>query len=317
MPVKIAVVGVGHLGQHHARLLAGMPGVELVGVVDTRPGRAQEVAARVGTQAFVDASDVRSRVDAVSIAVPTESHVEVALPFVERGAAVLVEKPLASSLADADRLIAAGERHGVVVAAGHTERFNPAVAAALPLVSNPRFVEVHRLGTFPERSLDIDVIFDLMIHDLDLLLAAVGSEVASIEAVGVQVLTPRTDIANARLRFASGCIANLTASRISRERVRKCRFFQHDSYISIDFASQDVEVYRLAPAGPSTSSAQAGRPVIEGGKLDVERDEPLRRELADFVEAVRTGRPPTVTARAGRDALALATRIAETMEAQT
>jgi predicted dehydrogenase len=307
--LRVAVVGVGHLGQHHARLLSSMEGVELVGVVDIRRERAEEVAARVGTRACTAPADLAGDVDAVSIAVPTDAHVEVALPFIHRGVAVLVEKPLAASVADADRLIAAAEERGVLLAAGHTERFNPAVAAALPLVSEPRFIEVHRLGTFPERSLDIDVIFDLMIHDLDLLLASVGSPVASIEAVGVHVLTPRTDIANVRLRFASGCIANLTASRISRERVRKARFFQHDSYVSIDYASQEVEVYRLVRGN--------GRPAIEGGKLDVVRDEPLRRELADFVEAVRNGRPPAVPARAGREALTLATRIATMMESTT
>ena len=177
--------------------------------------------------------------------------------------------------------------------------------AALPLLANPRFVEVHRLGTFPERSLDIDVIFDLMIHDLDLLLAAVQSEVVSIETVGVNVLTPKTDIANARLRFASGCIANVTASRISRERVRKVRFFQRDSYVSIDYAAQEVEVYKLAPRGSV--------PPIQGGKLDVINEEPLKRELVDFVHAVRNRREPGVTGRAGRDALELATRIAEKM----
>jgi predicted dehydrogenase len=307
--VRVAVVGVGHLGQHHARLLSSMEGVELVGVVDVLRERAEEVAARVGTRAYTTPADLAGDIDAVSIAVPTDAHVEVALPFIHRGVAVLVEKPLAASVADADRLIAAAEERGVLLAAGHTERFNPAVAAALPLVSAPRFIEVHRLGTFPERSLDIDVIFDLMIHDLDLLLASVGSPVASIEAVGVHVLTPRTDIANVRLRFASGCIANLTASRISRERVRKARFFQHDSYVSIDYASQEVEVYRLVRGN--------GRPAIEGGKLDVVRDEPLRRELADFVEAVRSGRPPAVPARAGREALTLATRIATMMESTT
>ena len=284
-----------------------MEHVELVGVVDTRPGRAEEIAATYGTRAFTEAAAVGTMVDAVTIAVPTESHVEVALPFVAKGCAVLVEKPLAASLAEADRLIEAAAARGTLLAAGHTERFNPAVAAALPLVSDPRFVEVHRLGVFPERSLDIDVIFDLMIHDLDLLLASVPSEVASIEAVGVNVLSPRTDIANVRLRFASGCIANLTASRISRERVRKARFFQMDSYISIDFATQEVEVYRTVRG--------EGRPSIQGGKLDVARDEPLRRELEDFVNAARTGRPAGVPARAGRDALALATRIAEQMEA--
>jgi predicted dehydrogenase len=284
-----------------------MEHVELVGVVDTRPGRAEEIAARHHTRAFTEAAAVGTMVDAVTIAVPTESHVEVALPFVANGCAVLVEKPLAASLAEADRLIEAAAARGTLLAAGHTERFNPAVAAALPLVSDPRFVEVHRLGVFPERSLDIDVIFDLMIHDLDLLLASVPSEIASIEAVGVNVLSPRTDIANVRLRFASGCIANLTASRISRERVRKARFFQLDSYVSIDFATQEVEVYRTVRG--------EGRPSIQGGKLDVARDEPLRRELEDFVNAARTGRPAGVPARAGRDALALATRIAEQMEA--
>jgi predicted dehydrogenase len=307
--LRIAVIGVGHLGQHHARLLAAMDGVELVGVVDTKPGRAEEIAAKYGTRAFVDAAAVRPLVDAITVAVPTASHVEVAMPFVEQGTAVLVEKPLASSLRAADQLIEAARGSGSVLAAGHTERFNPAVIAARRVVSNPRFVEVHRLGVFPERSLDIDVVFDLMIHDLDLLVAAVGSEVVSIESVGVNVLSPRTDIANARLRFASGCIANLTASRISRERVRKARFFQHDTYISIDFASQEVEVYR------TVSAPGAARPVIQGGKLDVAKDEPLRLELVDFVDAARLKREPVVTARAGRDALALATRIAEGMEA--
>lgn len=283
-----------------------MDDVDLVAVVDTKPGRAEEIAGKYGGRPFADAAPVLDLVDAVSVAVPTESHVQVALPFVARGIPALVEKPLASSLAEADRLIDAANRSGVVLAAGHTERFNPAVAAALPLVSDPRFIEVHRLGTFPERSLDIDVIFDLMIHDLDLLLAVVGSEVASIEAVGVHVLTPRTDIANARLRFASGCIANLTASRISREQVRKIRFFQHDSYVSIDSAAQEVDVYRLVRGD--------GRPSIHGGRMDVSRDEPLRLELRDFVSAVRERRAPAVTAHAGRDALALATQVAEKME---
>ena len=319
--LRVAVIGVGHLGQHHARLFASMNDVDLVGVVDSKPGRAEDVAAKHGTQACATSGALLGRVDAVTVAVPTVSHLEVALPFLERGVAVLVEKPLAATVADADRLIDAAARCGTTLAAGHTERFNPAVVAALPLVSDPRFIEVHRLGTFPERSLDIDVIFDLMIHDLDLLLAAVHSDVVSVEAVGVNVLTPRTDIANARLRFASGCIANVTASRISRDRVRKIRFFQHDSYVSIDYASQEVEVYRLvrdpsthAPGGLS-DEGQKGRPVIQGGKLNVVNEEPLRRELFDFVDAVRTGREPGVSGRAGRDALALATRVREKMEA--
>jgi predicted dehydrogenase len=308
-PLRVAVVGVGHLGQHHARLLAAMDGVALVGVVDIRPERASQIAASYGTRAFTDAAAVLDRVDAVSVAVPTDVHVEVALPFLERGVAALVEKPLAPTVADADRLIDAAKRVGVVLAAGHTERFNPAVEAALPLVSAPRFVEVHRLGVFPDRSLDIDVIFDLMIHDLDLLLASVGSRVASIEAVGVNVLTPRTDIANVRLRFESGCVANVTASRISRDRVRKARFFQRDAYVSIDCAAQEAEVYRLVPG--------EGRPRIAGGPLPVERDEPLRRELADFVGAVRDRRAPRVPAEAGRNALALASEVAARIASQS
>ena len=349
--VRIAVIGVGYLGQHHARLLASMDRIDLVGVVDTNRSRAEEVAARHGGQVFASARDLLSRVDAVTIAAPTVSHVDLALPFVEAGVATLVEKPIASSVEDADRLIAAAERRRTLLATGHTERFNPAVAAALPLVSEPRFIEIHRLGAFPERSLDIDVIFDLMIHDLDLLLAVVKSEVVSIEAVGVNVLTRRADIANARLRFASGCIANVTASRISRERVRKARFFQKDAYVSIDYAAQELEVYRLVqhpstdtrpstrstgsgstvsivePStnsgrpepvegrdGPSGVAGQGARPLIHGGKIDVVREEPLRRELEDFVDAVRTGRQPGVTGRDGRDALALATRVAEKME---
>ena len=285
-----------------------MDGVRLMGIVDTKPGRAAEIASKLGVPSFSHLHELPIEgLDAATIAVPTVSHPDVALPLIDAGVSVLVEKPLASSLGDADRMIEAAARRGVVLAAGHTERFNPAVVAALPLVSNPRFIEVHRLGTFPERSLDIDVIFDLMIHDLDLLLTSVKSEVVSIEAIGVNVLTPKTDIANVRLRFASGCIANVTASRISRDKIRKVRFFQRASYLSIDFAEQEAEIYRLV--------AQNGRPQIEGGKLDVQRDEPLRAELADFVGAVRDRREPGVSGRAGREALALATKVAEAMEA--
>jgi predicted dehydrogenase len=303
--VRIGVIGVGHLGQHHARLLASMNGVELVGICDINRARGDEIAAKFGAPAFGESRELLGRVDAVTVAVPTVAHLDVALPFLQAGVATLVEKPIAPSVADADRLVEAAERGGAMLATGHTERFNPAVAAALPIISEPRFIEIHRLGTFPERSLDIDVIFDLMIHDLDLLLSVVRSEVTGIEAVGVNVLTPKADIANARLRFASGCIANVTASRISRERVRKARFFQSDAYVSIDYAAQELEVFRLVKNGP--------RPLIHGGKVEVATEEPLRRELADFVEAVRSGRRPGVTGRDGRLALELATRVADTM----
>jgi predicted dehydrogenase len=215
---------------------------------------------------------------------------------------------MARSLAEADDIVAAAHATGATLLVGHTERYNPAVAAVWPLVTAPRFIEVHRLAAFPDRSLDIDVVFDLMIHDLDIILAMVKSDVTSIEAVGVPVLTPKYDIANARLRFASGCIANVTASRISRERIRKIRFFQPDAYVSIDYAEQEVEGWRLVrkPAGE--------RPGIEGGRLPVTREEPLKRELTDFIRAIREKRPPLVTGEDGRRALALAQQIAEKME---
>ena len=308
-PLRIGVIGVGHLGQHHARLLATLDNVRLAGIVDINGARAQEIAGKYGARSFPNAGDLVGQVDAVTIATPTVTHIDIAMPFIEAGVAVLIEKPLAAGLEEADRLLEAAARRGTIVATGHTERFNPAVAAALPLVKSPRFVEIHRLGTFPERSLDIDVIFDLMIHDLDLLLTVAGSDVVAIDAVGVNVLTPRVDIANARIRFASGCIANVTASRISRDRVRKARFFSHDAYVSIDYAAQEVEVYRLIPQ-------DAGRPAIQGGRLEVTNDEPLRLELADFADAVRSGRPAGVTGHDGRAALALATRVADLIAKQ-
>ncbi len=303
----MAVIGVGHLGRHHARILSTLEGVTLTAVVDKLADRAAEIAASTGSKALTDSSALVGEVDAVTVAVPTELHRDIAMPFLERGISVLVEKPMARSLAEADEMIAAAQASGATLAVGHTERYNPAVAAVLPLVTSPRFIEVHRLGVFPERSLDIDVVFDLMIHDLDVILSLVRSEVTSVEAVGVPVLTPKYDIANARLRFASGCIANVTASRISKDRVRKIRFFQPDAYLSIDYAAQEVEGWRLV-------KREGARPSIEGGPIPVERDEPLRLELADFVRAVRDRGTPVVDGAAGRRALELATRIAEKME---
>jgi predicted dehydrogenase len=304
--MKVAVIGVGHLGRHHARILAGIQGVELAAVVDIDEQRAAEVASAYGARPCTDWRDVRDGVGAVTIAAPTEVHASIASAFLERKIHVLVEKPMTTTTSEADGLLQLARQSGVVLAIGHTERFNPAVARARLLVREPRFIEVHRLGTFPDRSLDIDVVFDLMIHDLDLVLDIVGGEVSAVEAVGVPVLTPRVDIANVRLRFANGCIANLTASRISRDRVRKIRFFQRDAYVSIDYAAQEVEAYRLVP--------QAGqKPTIEGGKLDVTREEPLKRELDDFVEAIRGHRPPLVTGDQGRAALALAEQVVERM----
>jgi predicted dehydrogenase len=308
MSLRVAVIGVGHLGKHHARILADLPGVELVAVVDTNRARAEEIAASCRTQALFAADDLRGRVDAVTVAVPTEMHRDVALPFLAAGVPVLVEKPMARSLAEADEMIAAAARSGVALAVGQTERFNPAVVAARTLLSAPRFIEGHRLGTFPERSLDIDVVFDLMIHDLDVVLSLVRSEVESIDAVGVPVLTGRIDIANARLRFADGCIANLTASRISRDRVRKIRFFQPSAYLSIDYAAQKVEMWSL-------EKVDGAMPRIQGGDVPVVNEEPLKRELTDFVDAVVSRRPPLVTGGAGRLALAVAQAITDKIAA--
>ena len=304
--LRIAVVGVGHLGRHHARILSSLPGAELVGVVDTDRARAEEVAAATGARPFGDYRDVLGQVDAITLAVPTRTHAEIAVSALAAGVPVLVEKPIARSLAEADAMIEASAKGGALLAVGHTERFNPAVAAARPLLTDPRFIEVHRLGTFPERSLDIDVVFDLMIHDLDVVLSLVAADVESIDAVGVPVLTGRVDIANARLRFTNGCIVNLTASRISRDRVRKIRFFQPMAYLSIDYASQKLEHWTLVKHDGSM-------PAIEGGDVEVTSEEPLKRELADFVDAVLRRRAPLVTGEDGRRALALAQQITDKM----
>lgn len=306
MALRIAVVGVGHLGRHHARILSLLPGVELVAVVDTKRERAKEIAVAHGTKPLFESRELLGSVDAVTVAVPTELHRDIATPFLEAAVPVLVEKPIARSLAEADDLIASSAKAGVVLAVGHTERFNPAVAAARSLLVDPRFIEVHRLGTFPDRSLDIDVVFDVMIHDLDVVLSLVESEIESVDAVGVPVLTGRVDIANARLRFANGCIANITASRISRDRVRKIRFFQPASYVSLDYAAQKIELWRLMKGdGP--------KPSIQGGEVNVPNEEPLKRELEDFVDAVVSRRAPLVTGEQGRRALALAQQISDRM----
>jgi predicted dehydrogenase len=288
------------------RLLSAMPGVTLAAAVDLIADRARAAVEGTGAEPLEDYRrlfDV-TPLDAVIVAVPTDRHLEIARPFLQRGVHVLVEKPMAASLAEADEMLAIARGSGATLAVGHTERFNPAIQVAMPALQTPRFIEVHRLSGFPERSLDIDVIFDVMIHDLDIILAVDRTEVVGVDAIGVPVLTSRIDIANARVRFASGCTANVTASRISRDKVRKVRFFQPDMYASIDYEAQELEIWRLRRGAGE-------RPSIEGGRVEVARDEPLRRELADFVEAIRTGRSPGVSGDDGRRALALATRIAD------
>ena len=305
--VRVGVIGVGALGRHHARILGDTAGATLAAVVDVNAARAAEIAAQHGASAhFTEASDLIGKVDAVTVASPTEAHHALTAMLLDAGIHVLVEKPMTTTLEQADDLIGRARARGVLLAVGHTERFNPAVDAARQFLTRPRFIEVHRLGTFPDRSLDIDVVFDLMIHDLDVLLSVVDEEVVALEAVGVPVLTDRVDIANARLKFAGGCIANVTASRISRDRVRKVRFIEPASYVSVDYASRELEVWRLR-------KVDGARPAIEGGPVTVPEAEPLRRELEDFVAAVQEGRPPRVDGAQGRRALALAQRINDTM----
>ncbi len=304
--VAVAVVGVGHLGRHHARLFGTLPGVRLVAVVDRDLERAREIAASAGCEALCDVAELVGRVQAASIAVPTRSHREVAVSLLQAGIDVLVEKPLASTLDEADAINAAAERSSRLVMVGHSERFNPAVIALTREIKQPRFFEIHRLAAFSARSTDIDVVLDLMIHDLDLLLTLDGSEPEKIDAVGVQALTDRTDIANARIRFSSGCVANLTASRISVEPLRRIRVFQEKTYLSCDTGARSVERYRLVGSGSA--------PRIEHDRLEVGDAEPLGLELGAFVEAVRARRAPPVDGREGRRALELAFRVRESLD---
>ena len=295
-PLRVGVVGVGHLGRHHARLL----GVDARGAAGRRrrrqagPGRRRSPPPPA-PPAYTDWQALDGQVDAVTIAVPTESHLDVAMAFIERGVHVLVEKPLARTVAEADAA-GRGRRQpaACTLAVGHTERFNPAVVAARQLLHGPRFIEAHRLGTFPERSLDIDVVFDLMIHDLDVVLSIVGEPTVSVEAVGVPVLTPRVDIANVRLRFAGGCIANLTASRISRDRVRKIRFFQPQAYLSVDYAAQEIEHWTLGRA------ARRERPAEHPGRQGRRRQGRAAAPRARGLRGRRARPPATGRDRRGR-----------------
>jgi len=302
--VRVAVIGVGRIGKEHARIYASLPEAVLVGVCDTDRARGEAIAAQYAVRYYADYRELLGQVDAVSIAVPTESHCEIACEFLKNGVAVLVEKPIARTLEEAERMIRCAREARVLLQVGHLERFNPAVRALSTLIAEPKFFEVHRLGEFTERSLDIDVVLDLMIHDLDILLSVVDAEVRAVHAVGVPILTDRVDIANARLEFANGCVANVTASRISREKVRKLRVFQPNAYISLDYTRQELEVYRLGASADS-----GGRPRITGERIAVSRDEPLRAQLEAFLRCVREGTPPLVGGEDGRRALALALRI--------
>lgn len=304
--LRLAVVGVGHLGRHHARLASSLAGFQVVGVQDHHPGRAAEVAGEFSLPVLADFDEVARQAEAVVVATPTVSHAEVSRFFLDRGLHVLVEKPMTASLIEADDLVARARKAERVLQVGHVERYNPAIQAALSLVESPRFIEVHRLGVFTARSLDVDVVLDLMIHDLQIVSAFVERPVREIRAAGVPVLTPKLDIANARLEFDGGCVANLTASRVSTEKVRKCRVFAPSMYVSIDMQAQSVSAVRLVREG--------GRAEMHPVPVPVSREEPLARELADFRRAVVDGTRPLVSGEDGRDALALAERVVAAVE---
>ena len=300
--IRVAVVGVGDFGRNHVRVYREMLDAEIVGVVDANAARAEQVATEFGTQALPGMESLRGRVDAVSLAVPTVEHARIGCALLRMGLDVLVEKPIAASLAEADELIAAARESGRILQVGHLERFNPAVIAAEGILGRPLFFEVHRLGVFTPRSLDIDVVFDVMIHDLDILLALVGEPVTDVKAVGIPVLTDKVDIAHARIEFASGAVANVTASRVSTERVRKMRFFQDHEYISLDYGRRDILRVRVGKPGPAPEFAYE--------KLPTDSREPLAAELEAFLQCVRTRQAPRVDGDAGRRALDLANRVA-------
>jgi predicted dehydrogenase len=296
--LRLGVFGIGALGRHHTRILSTFPGVQLVGIFDTRPEVAAAVAAEHGARVAASFDELAGQIDAAVLAAPTTLHGELGLALLERGVHLLVEKPIAASLAEADALIAAADAGGRVLAVGHVEFHNPAVQALLDAGSGPRFVEIERLGTYSPRSLDVDVILDLMIHDLQILQAMDSSPVVEVRAVGVPVLSERIDLANARIAFASGMVANVTASRISGERVRKLRAFFSDRYLSLDYQAQEIKGYRLDLSGGTRAILPANPPV--------EKSEPLLRELAAFVAACRGEKVRQVDGRAGRLALATA-----------
>jgi len=299
--IRAAVVGTGEFGRNHARVYRELAGVDLVGVYDQNPERGRAVAAEFQTRALRSLDEVCEHAEAASVAVPTVAHAEVGCRLLQQGLDVLVEKPMAVSLAEADVLLDTARRGKRILQVGHVERFNPAVAAVEPILNRPLFFEVHRLGVFTPRSLDVEVIFDLMIHDLDILLALVKEPVTELKAVGIPVLTDRVDIAHARLEFAGGAVANVTASRVSTERVRKMRFFQQHEYISLDYARRDALRVGVKRPGP--------QPEFSFQKLPTPNVEPLHAELEAFTEAVRTRREPRTNGAAGRAALELATQV--------
>lgn len=290
--LRVAVIGVGHLGRFHAAKYSGMKEVDLVGVVDIDSSRAKAAAAEFNTNAFTDYRDVLDLVDAVSIAVPTSVHRDVAVPCLKKKVAVLLEKPMASNLEEAKEIISAADEGGSTLQVGHLERFNPVIMELSGSIKRPMFIEAHRISPFTNRGIDVDVILDLMIHDIDIILTFVKSDIASVEVVGVPVLTDKIDIANARIRFSSGCIANITASRVSADVMRKIRVFQPDSYVSIDYAKKAVDIYTMSQ----------DKEILHNYK-EINDPDALETEIASFVHAVLSGERPVVDGMAGLKAM--------------
>ena len=303
--LRAAVVGVGYLGRFHAQKFQANPDVDLVGVVDIDPHRANEVAKEVKTRAFSDYREIFPLVDLVSIVVPTQYHYSVAKDFFDAGCHVLLEKPITQTVSEAEDLIQIAERKGLVFQVGHLERFNPAVMALKGILHNPQFIESHRLAPFKPRGTDVNVVLDLMIHDIDILLSMVPHPLKTINSVGVPVLSEEVDIANARLQFENGCVANVTASRASRETLRKMRIFQQDAYISIDFQRREISIYRKKKG----LKLIPGLPNVGMERRSFEQGDPLKDEINAFVSAVSKGTSPVVSGADGKRALEAAIQI--------
>jgi predicted dehydrogenase len=311
--LKAGVVGVGHLGYHHARNFALLTDVELVGVADTDEGRARVTADEFGVKVFDDYRELAPLVDAVSIAVPTSKHFEVTQFFLAEKKHVLLEKPIATTLDEADELIRLSEQNGLTFQIGHSERFNAAVQILRERIQRPMFIESHRLAPFTPRGCDVNVVLDLMIHDLDIILSLLGSQVERvIDAVGVPLISEYEDIANARLLFKNGCVANVTASRMSAEPMRKIRVFQPYTYFSLDYAVQEIKCYHLKKGPIDWNDPQA----LIFDEIHVEREEPLKSEISAFTDSVLSGRPPIVSGPDGREALGVATLIVKAMRSR-
>lgn len=308
-PIKIAVIGVGYLGRFHCEKLSRMHQAQLVGVVDVDPERVQAASKEFGVKAFGDHRDMLDLVDAVTVVTPTVNHFAVAADFLAAGKDVLCEKPITSTLEEADKLISLADEGGRILQVGHLERYNPAVEAMMERVSRPLFIECNRIAPFKARATDVDVVLDLMIHDLDIILALAGDEPKEIRAVGVPVLGPHADIVNARLEFPSGCVANVTASRLALKEERKMRVFLPDAYVSLDFRKKKLLVVKGVEYRPGK------KPKVKADRPRFAKNDPLEDELKSFVESVRTRTPPRVSGADGRRALACALAVREKVEA--